>query len=164
MCLHFTGGNTKLTSDDQFDVTVVANSSGDSVLLDCCQGAHKQSVDSFTFAIANNSQKTLRYMFDKLDKTNFSVNSGRIATGISNSYVLSLRMQQEDYPTTYVAYFYSHPVQNLRWKIRIIIEPAESPSEKVGPVSPLRIMQDTVIYIYIYVYAYIHGVLWCTVT
>lgn len=150
MCLHFIGGNTKLTSDDQFDVTVVANSSGDSVLRDCCQGADKQSTDSFTFAIANNSRRTLRYMFDKLDKTNFSVNSGRIATGISSSYVLSLRMQQEDstvYPTTYVAYFYSHPIQNFRWKIRIVIEPAGSPSEKVGPVSTLCIMPDTVIII-----------------
>lgn len=137
----------------------MANSSEVSVLPDCCQGAHKQSTDSFTFAIANNSQKTLHYMIDKLDKTNFSVNSGRIAAGISSSYVLSLRMQQEDstvYPTTYIAYFYSRPVPNLRWKIHIIIEPAESPSKKVGPVSLLHIMQDTVIYIYIYIIMYVY--------
>ena len=38
--------------------------------------------------------------------------------------------------------------------MHVIIEPAESPSEKVGPVSALHIMQDTVIYTYIY-YIYI---------
>lgn len=134
---------------DEFEVTVVASSSGEFVygiewhndtisigtleLKHCCPGTHRWSTSYLTVAIASNSQETLCHMLNggKLIGKNFIMNKGSFNTSRldSSQHIISFWMHQLDIPvfqtTYYSVYFYTRRDTEVnpscRWEVRIAV-------------------------------------------
>ena len=122
-------------SGDEFEVVIMANSSGDSILPKpsdsavvhdnifhnhtmifgkvelklCCPEMVKGTTRHLTFAVASNSQATLCYMFDNLRVRNFLVSSGNINASSTGSYqfFMSFWMRRKDIPAKNKKFFAS---------------------------------------------------------
>lgn len=144
-------------TDDEFEVVIMANSSGDSdnifhnhtilfgklELKLCCPEMVKGTARHLTFAVASNSQATLCYMFDNLRVRNFLVSRGNMNASSTGSYqfFMSFWMHRKDIPAKNKAYFASFyvrrdPKLNVRWRIIVAVVQDGSLSQKVGQSAP----------------------------
>ena len=152
---------TVSTGDDDFQLVIITTSSGDCMLAKPsdsavvhgnirnhtvlfgtlevkhdCPGMDKWNTSYLTFAVLSTSQKSLCYMFDKLDVQNFLVSSGSInaSSRDSSPFVMSFLLHREDSFTkrkTYIACFFTRCESKSSWMIQIVVQDG-SLSKEVG--------------------------------